>query len=189
MTMWPRRTREVTPAIAASVVNDSKVISSSRIRDGVEVVEDPLGLEAECLGVAGQLQRARPGGGRVPAVVLVLPALRDQHADLHRCLLDARAPTPAGTLPVRSTARIRYSPAQAATSTVSKRLSRTDSRPAVTSAAAVGQREDVEAAPVGRQKQRIGGGPPELQVEVRALEGHGQAAVPAARPDAVGRAA
>src|SRR5262249_32146434 len=54
-----------------------------RVRDGREVVEDPDGLEAELLRLVGQLDRSSPGVGRIPAVVLVLPALRCQDSDLH----------------------------------------------------------------------------------------------------------
>ena len=58
-----------------------------RVRHGVEVIEDPQRFEAERLGVPGELHRAGPGVGRVPAVVFALPALRRHQANLHADLL------------------------------------------------------------------------------------------------------
>ena len=54
-----------------------------RPRHGVEVIEHPQRLEPELLGLLRQLDGARPGVGRVPAVVLALPALRRHQPDLH----------------------------------------------------------------------------------------------------------
>ena len=57
------------------------------------MIEDPQRLEAERLGLLGELDRARPGVGRVPAVVLALPALGHHQPDLHPASFD-RAPSP-----------------------------------------------------------------------------------------------
>ena len=50
----------------------------------MEVVEEPDRLEAEPLGLERHLRRPPPRVEGVPAVVLALPALRDDGADPHR---------------------------------------------------------------------------------------------------------
>src|SRR5450759_1179211 len=55
--------------------------------NGREMVEDPERLEPERLCVLRQLDRPRPCGGGIPAVVLALPALGRHYANLHRVLL------------------------------------------------------------------------------------------------------
>jgi len=74
MTMWPIRARDVACASAASIVNDSKVISWSAGHGG-EVVEHPDRLEAERLGLPGPRDRGGPGVRCLPAVELALPTL------------------------------------------------------------------------------------------------------------------
>ncbi len=83
MTMWPSRTARVAIASAARTENDSKVISSVGCRDGVEMIEHPQRFEAERLGLLRELDRPRPGVGRIPAVVFALPALGRHQSDLH----------------------------------------------------------------------------------------------------------
>ena len=54
-----------------------------RAGDGLEVVEQPDRLEAEALGLPGDLRRPAPRLERLPAVVLADPALRNDRPDLH----------------------------------------------------------------------------------------------------------
>jgi hypothetical protein len=54
-----------------------------RLGNGGEVVEDPGRFEPELLGLPDQLAGPLPRRGRIPAVVLALPTLRDQQPDLH----------------------------------------------------------------------------------------------------------
>ena len=61
-----------------------------RPRHRVEVIEDPQRLEPELLGLPRQLDGARPGVRRAPAVVLALPALGRHQPDLHPDLRDRR---------------------------------------------------------------------------------------------------
>ena len=49
------------------------------------MVEHPDRLEAQGFGLAGALDRVRPGVDGVPAVVLALPSLGDHHPDVHAC--------------------------------------------------------------------------------------------------------
>jgi hypothetical protein len=53
------------------------------------VIEDPRGLEAELLGLAGELDRTGPGASGIPPVVFALPALGNQDTDIHANLLAA----------------------------------------------------------------------------------------------------
>ena len=64
-TMWPRRTRDVAMASAASIENDSNVISS--VGSGIvwKWSKTQSDLDAELLGLPGQLHGPRPGGGRI----------------------------------------------------------------------------------------------------------------------------
>ena len=58
-----------------------------RFGDRREGVEDPLRLEAEVFGLAGELDRPGPGRTRSPAVVFALPALGNQDTNIHGNLL------------------------------------------------------------------------------------------------------
>ena len=70
-----------------------------RLGHRVEVVEDPQRLEAERLGLRGELDGPRPGLGGVPAVVLALPALGHHQTDLHPVPCPTTPPRPAGRAP------------------------------------------------------------------------------------------
>src|SRR3954452_2450194 len=84
--MWPSRTRCVRAASAARTENDSNVISSVGSGVVVKWSKTQRLSKPRSSALPGELDRACPGGGRIPAVVLVFPALRGHHPDLRPCL-------------------------------------------------------------------------------------------------------
>ena len=75
MTMWPRRTRHCHRRQRREGLEGNLV---RRFGDGMEVIEDPLRLEAQRLGVPREFHCPRPGRGRVPSIELAFPTLRNE---------------------------------------------------------------------------------------------------------------